>query len=353
MYSRPVPSRAPITVGLIGYGKAGRVFHAPLIESVEGLRLAKIVQRRGDEAGREHPQAAVVRDAAELFRDAGIDLVVVATPNDSHFDLARRALLAGKDVVVDKPFTVTSAESESLIELALQRRRMLTVFHNRRYEGDFLTIRRLFDERALGRIVCYEARFDRFRNEPRPRAWRESSAAGSGILYDLGSHLIDQALLLFGRPECITADVRRERDFGESDDAFDMRLDYPRMKVTLTASMLVREPTPRYTLRGTAATFVKFGSDPQEAALAAGNTPHDSNWGREPPDQWGTLISDSGSVTIETLPGSYATFYENVRDAINRKGALDVRPEDAAMTVRIIEAAARSSGERRCIAIHE
>jgi predicted dehydrogenase len=346
-----VPRRGDIAVGLIGYGKAGRIFHAPLIEAVEGLRLATIVQRRGDDARAQHPHAAVVRDASELFTDTGIDLIVVATPNDSHFDLARRALLAGKDVVVDKPFTVTSAESESLIELARERRRMLTVFHNRRYEGDFLTIRRLLDEHAFGRLVSYEARFDRFRNEPRPGAWRESSAAGSGILYDLGSHLIDQALLLFGRPDSITADIRRERDFGESDDAFDIRLDYPRMKVMLTASMLVREATPRYTLRGTAATFVKFGSDPQEAALAAGGSPRDSNWGREPRDQWGTLIKDGGSETLETLPGSYATFYENVRDVINRKATLDVRPEDAAMTIRIIEAAARSSRERRSIAM--
>jgi scyllo-inositol 2-dehydrogenase (NADP+) len=334
-----VKNQRPIAVGLIGYGKAGQVFHAPLIESVQGLRLAAIVERTGEDARRRYPQATIVRDAAELFDDASIDLVVVATPNDSHFDLARRALLAGKDVVVDKPFTVTSAEADDLIELAKQSGRLLTVFHNRRYEGDFVTIRSLIDRGAFGRLVSYEARFDRFRNEPRPAAWRKTSRPGSGILYDLGSHLIDQALLLFGPPESVNADVRRERDFGESDDAFDVSLEYPALRVRLTASMLVREPTPRYTLRGTAATFVKFGSDPQEAALAAGGSPRDSNWGREPREQWGTLIRDNGSETIETRPGSYATFYENVRDAINGKAPLDVRPEDAAMTIRIIEAA--------------
>src|SRR6266513_935714 len=159
-------SGLPIAVGLIGYGKAGRVFHAPLIESVEGLRLATIVQRTGDEARQQHSQANIVRDAAELFSDPAIDLVVVATPNDSHFDLARRGLLAGKDVVVDKPFTVMSAEADALIELAEQRGRLLPVFHNRRYEGDFVTIRSLIDRGVFGRLVSYEARFDRFRNEP-------------------------------------------------------------------------------------------------------------------------------------------------------------------------------------------
>ncbi|HET7705411.1 MAG TPA: Gfo/Idh/MocA family oxidoreductase, partial [Thermoanaerobaculia bacterium] len=188
-----------------------------------------------------------------------------------------------------------------------------------------------------GRLFSYEAHFDRFRNEPRPGAWRESTDPGSGILYDLGSHLIDQALLLFGEPERIVGDVRTERDFARTDDAFDIWMHYPRLKVTLIAGMLVRERTPRYVLRGSTATFVKYGLDPQEADLAAGKSPRDPNWGREPREQWGTLISDAGEQVIETIPGNYAAFYENVRDAVLGRAELEVRPEDAARTIEIIE----------------
>lgn len=314
-------------VGLIGYGKAGRVFHAPLINAVDGLHLHKIVEHRGD-AG-----------VNALLADAAIGLVVIATPNESHFDLGRRALLAGKHVVIDKPFTVTSDAARQLIDLARERDRILTVFQNRRWEGDFLTIRRLLAQNALGRVVFFEARFDRFRNEPKLGAWRESSASGSGILYDLGSHLIDQALVLFGKPESITADVRRERDFGEADDTFDIWMRYPRLKVALTAGMLVRERTPRFTVRGTHGTFVKFGIDPQEAALAAGRTPGDAGWGKEPREQWGTLITGHGEQLVETLPGSYQSFYENVRDVIAGHARLAVDPRDACTTIELIEQA--------------
>jgi scyllo-inositol 2-dehydrogenase (NADP+) len=320
----------PIEVGLIGYGKAGRVFHEPLIQSVAGLDLRRIVKSRS-----EDPEA--------MFGDTQIDLVVVATPNSSHFDLASRALHAGKHVVVDKPFTVTSDQARRLIDLARERKRLLTVFQNRRWEGDFLTIRKLLERNALGRLVSYEARFDRLRTEPRPEAWRESDAPGSGILYDLGSHLIDQALLLFGRPQRVTADVRNERGFGPADDAFDIWMHYRSLKVTLLAGMLVRERTPRYTLRGTEATFVKYGLDPQEADLAAGRSPRDPDWGREPRENWGTLITDRGEERIETLPGNYAAFYENVRDAITRGAPLAVDPETARTTTEIIEGASGRS----------
>lgn len=186
--------------------------------------------------------------------------------------------------------------------------------------------------------MLYEAHFDRFRNEPRPGAWRETRQPGSGIVYDLGSHLIDQALLLFGEPERITADIRTEREFCETDDAFDIWMHYRGMKATLTAGMLVREKTPRFVLRGTAATFVKHGLDPQEADLASGLSPRDTNWGREPKEQWGTLITDDGTeMTIETLPGNYAAFYENVRDTILGRTQLAVKPEEARRVIEIIE----------------
>ena len=332
-------------MGLIGYGMAGRVFHAPLISAVDGLELRSIVQRHGDEAAARYPAAAIARDAAALFEDSAIDLVVVATPNDSHFDLGRRAIEAGKHVVIDKPFTVSASEARALIALARERSRILTVFQNRRWEGDFLTIRRLLDAGVFGRLVSFEARFDRFRNVPKPNAWRETDAAGSGILYDLGSHLVDQILSLFGRPERVEADVRRERSFG-SDDAFDIRMEYPGMRAFLRAGMLVREPAPRYTIRGTDATFVKFGKDPQEADLAAGRSPREAGWGTDAPEQWGTLFSDRGEERIETLPGNYAGFYENVRDAVRGDAKLEVDPETAATTIEILEKARRGWTKR-------
>lgn len=319
-----------IGAGLIGYGKAGRVFHAPLIRSVDGLNLRALAEHRSEDIG-------------PMLRDRDIDVVVIATPNESHFDLGRRALEAGKHVVIDKPFTVTASEARQLIALARERNRILTVFHNRRWEGDFRTIRRLVEEKVFGRVVLFEARFDRFRNEARPGAWRETDAPGSGILYDLGSHLIDQALVLFGRPERVTADVRRERDFGASDDAFDLWLHYPRLKVILSAGMLVREPTPRFTVRGTDAAFVKSGLDPQEAALMAGHTPREEGWGREPREQWGTLYTNRGAELVETLPGAYQHFYENLRDTIAGRTTLAVNPDDAALTIEIIETALASS----------
>jgi predicted dehydrogenase len=320
-----------IGVALIGHGKAGRVFHEPLIRSVAGLDLRTIVASRRD-------------DPSALFDDPRIDVVVVATPNASHFDLAARALSAGKHVVVDKPFTVTSNEARQLIDRARERSRLLTVFQNRRWEGDFLTIRQLIERKALGRLVSYEARFDRFRSEPKPGAWREAADPGSGVLYDLGSHLIDQVLFLFGPPERVTGDVRNERGFGGADDAFDVWMHYPGLKATLSAGMLVRERTPRYTLRGTGATFVKFGLDPQEAQLGAGHTPRDPGFGREPRQQWGTLITDRGEETIETLPGNYAAFYQNLRDAIERGVPLAVDPVQSMRTIEIIERVRASAG---------
>lgn len=328
----------PLGVGLIGHGKAGRGFHEPLIRSVDGLQLGRIVAGRADVAGLE-----------ALLADATVGAVVIATPNESHFDLARRSLLAGKHVVVDKPFTVTSDEARALIDIARDQRRILTVFHNRRWEGDFRTLRLLIEQGRLGRVIYYEARFDRFRIEPRPGAWREGDRPGSGILFDLGSHLIDQVLVLFGLPQGVTADIRTERDFGASDDCFDLWLHYPRLKVSLTAGMMVREPAPRFTIRGTRGTFVKAGLDPQEAALAAGRSPRDEGWGREPRQQWGTLITDQSQDTIETLPGAYQFFYENLREAIAGREPVSVRPEEALATIEIIEAAVRSNRERRSI----
>lgn len=347
-----------INVGLLGYGFAGQVFHAPLINADPSLNLYAIVERRGDKAVRHYPGIRVYRNSEELLQDPTVDLAVVATPNSSHFELAREALMAGKHVVVDKPFTPTSAEARSLIELSQKQQRVLSVYQNRRWDGDFRTIRALVKGGILGEILEYEAHYDRFRAEVNHEAWRESGELGSGMLFDLGSHLIDQALVLLGWPDTVTADLRVQREGGQAVDNFEVVLAYPHLKATLKAGMFVREPGPRFTLQGRKGSFLKYGFDPQEEALKAGQTPDAvSAWGVEDKTQWGKLNAEISGMHfagfIETLPGSYQSFYENVSGAILHGRELRVKPEEAWQTIKIIELAIRSNSERRTVSVSE
>lgn len=341
-----------LQVGLIGFGMASQVFHAPVISAVPHLRLAKIVERHSDLARQQYPAVALVRDVAALLDDQAIELVVIATPNTTHFTLAQQALLANKHVVIDKPFTTTAAEAQHLIDLAAQRQRILSVHHNRRWDGDFLTVQAIIERGWLGSLVEYESHFDRYRSNVKPAAWREEATPGSGIVFDLGSHLIDQAHVLFGLPRAVTADIRIQREGAKVDDQFELILDYGSIKVTLKAGMLVREPGPRFALHGSAGSFVKYGLDPQEAALKRGELPSDQ-WGLEPPDEWGTLNTQLNGLhvygKVETLPGRYQTYYENIYQAIRQQAALLVTPEAARDTIRVIEAALQSNAEKRTI----
>ena len=342
-----------ISVGLIGYGMAGRTFHAPVIQSVPNLRLKKVVERHTNEARKRYPWVEVVPDATALLQDEEISLVVIATPNISHFDLARQSLKANKHVVVEKPFTTTSGQAQELIDLARQQNKVISVNHNRRWDGDFQTVKKLLEGRLLGRLVEYESHYNRFRNYPRPNAWREEEGAGGGILFDLGSHLIDQAQVLFGVPQMITSDIRVQRDFAKINDSFELILHYDDLKVTLKAGMLVREQSPRFILHGTEGSFVKYGFDPQEEALKRGLIPSESNWGNEPREQWGTLLTQVGGVDLEgqvkTIAGCYQSFYQNIVDVISGRAELAVKPEEARSTIRIIELAIESSEQKRTI----
>lgn len=342
-----------IKVGLIGYGTAGQVFHAPVITAVPHLQLAKVVERHGDASRQRYPWVDIVREAAHLFEDKEIELVVIATPTLSHFDLAQQALQADKHVVVDKPFTATSEQAQRLIDLARQQHRVISVYHNRRWDGDFQTVSQLAQQSCLGRLVEYEAHFDRFRNYLKPGSWREKSDLGSGILFDLGSHLIDQAQVLFGLPLMLAADIKIQRDDGKSDDQFELIFYYDRLKVTLKASMLVREPGPRFILHGTEGSFVKYGFDPQEEALKRGFSPLEPDWGMEPKKQWGTLNTQIGGLhfrgKIETARGCYQSYYENIYNVITQQAELIVKPEEARNTLRIIELAIQSNAEKRTV----
>jgi scyllo-inositol 2-dehydrogenase (NADP+) len=340
-----------INVGLIGYGMAARVFHAPFITATPGLKLTKVFERRSSVSQEEYPFVEIVRDIDELLCDEAVDLIVVATPNSSHFELSRRALAAGKNVIVEKPFTITSAQAKELINLANEQNLLLSVHQNRRWDGDFLTVQKLIGSGLLGTLVEYEAHYDRFRNHARG-GWKESDE-GTGVLYDLGSHLIDQAQILFGLPQMITADIRVQRDFSQVVDNFELILHYDHLKVTLKAGMLVREPLPRYILHGRVGSFVKYGLDPQEEALNQGRKPTEPNWGIEPKSQWGRINTEIDSLhfegEIETAPGCYQAYYQNIVAVLRGDSELAVRPEEAFNTIRIIELALQSSSEKRTV----
>ena len=336
-----------MNVGLVGFGFGGQVFHAPVIRAVAGLRLTTIVRRSGDPDPR-YPDVAFVRSVDELLARP-IDLVVVVTSNTSHHPIARQCLLAGRHVVVDKPFTTTVAEAEDLVQVAQQNGRVVSVYQERRYTGDFVTVQQVVADGALGRIVSYEAHFDRFRLELRPGAWREQALPGSGVWFDLGPHLLDQALLLFGAPEAISADIRIERDGAAADDAFDVTLRYPRLRATLRGSMLAQPLAPSFALHGTKGSFVKYGLDPQEAALKAGRTPDEPGWDVEPAELHGKLTTPEGARTIPTIPSNFTRYYENIRDAILGKARPAVTPESALDVMRGLELAVASSRERRVV----
>jgi predicted dehydrogenase len=340
-----------IRAGLIGFGLGGRVFHAPLLSSVEGLELAAVVERTTNHAAERYPGITTYRTLDAMLADPLLNLIVVTTPNDTHFQFARQAIEAGKNVVVDKPMCVTSAQVAELIKLASARGVMLAPFHSRRWDSDFLTLRKLLQEERLGRLVYFESTMDRWRPTPTARMpWKNDPAQG-GLLLDLGTHLADQPLALFGNPEAVEADIKRERDGEGANDSFTVRLRYPGLTVVVSANTLSTLERPRYHLRGTKGNYVKRGVDPQEAALSKVARIGDGPWGREPAKDWGTLSVDvdGGTVThpVEPIPGDYRLYYAAVRDALLGKGPAPVSALAAWRVARLLEWAAESSEKRR------
>ena len=336
-----------LNVGLIGFGFAGKVFHAPVIRAVDGLLLSTIVQRHAPPDPR-YPDVEFVRSVDEML-SRKIDLVVVATPNTSHHPITKQCLLAGRHVVVDKPFTPTLGEAQDLVQIAKQQQRIVTVYQDRRYTGDFATVQQVVSEGALGRVVLFESHFDRFRPERKPHAWREETLPGSGVWFDIGPHLIDQALLLFGIPDAIGADIRIEREGARIDDAFDVTLYYAHARAVLRASMLATPIGPTWIVHGTKGSFIKYGMDPQEAALKEGRTPDEPDWDTEPAELYGTLVTPDATRTVPTLRSSFARYYENVRDAILGTAELAVTPAWSLDVMRGLELAAASNRARRVV----
>jgi len=335
-----------IRVGVVGFGMATRVFHAPLISSVDGLELAAVVERHSNEAAARFPGIKTYRSLEFMLADSSLDLIVVATPSGTHFGVACEVIAAGKNLVVDKPMAMHSSEIAELMALAAERHVMLTPFHNRRWDGDFLTVRQLVSDNAVGRLVAFESRMDRWSPGDTRKPWKNDMEQGGGVLHDLGTHVAYLALVLFGNPEAVSAEIDRERDGEGANDSFEIRLRYPGLRVTLGANMLSSLPGPRFLLRGTAGSFLKFGLDPQEAALNKITRIESPDWGKEPPSAWGALVvaANGGMVsrTIETVPGDYRRFYAGVRDAVLGRGELPVLAVEAWRAARILEWAQES-----------
>jgi predicted dehydrogenase len=349
---------ATLGVGLIGYGFAGRTFHAPVVAGVPGLALVAVASSDAAKVQADWPQMAVVPTPGELLARAGVDLVVIATPNDSHHPLAKAALLAGKHVVVDKPFTVTLREARELADLAKSRNRVLSVYQNRRFDADFLTLKSIVASGQLGRLVYFESHFDRYRPKVLVR-WRDQAGPGGGIWVDLGSHLVDQAVQLFGMPDAISADMAPIRDHAVVEDYFHVQLRYAQgphagLRVVLHSTTLAAMPAPRYLAHGTRGSYRKYGVDPQEDALKVGARPRlDAlgDWGHDDQPGQVTIYAEDG-VTMQTrehasLRGNYLAYYAAVRNAVLGEGANPVSPEEAVRVMALLELGRRSAEERR------
>ncbi|MGB7841791.1 MAG: Gfo/Idh/MocA family oxidoreductase [Salinimicrobium sp.] len=342
-----------INTALAGFGSGGRIYNAPILSSVPGYNISKILSSKPSNvaaAKSDYPNALVVSDYSEIIEDPAIELVIVLLPNHLHYQFVKKALEAGKNVLVEKPFTTTVSEANELIKLARKKNLVLSVNHNRRFDSDARTAQKLLKNGILGEVVEYEAHFDRFRDKVKP-GWKEQpEVEGSGILYDLGSHLIDQALTLFGTPKEVFADISIQRAEAKVPDNFLLLLFYPGIRVILRAGILVKEKGPSISIFGTKGSFVKYGADVQEEALKNGEKPKDHpEWGLEPQEIWGKLNTTSEEKLLESERGDYRLLYENLYEAIVNKAALEVTPQQARDVVKVIELAQKSSSEKRTV----
>jgi len=343
-----------ISTAVISHGISARTFHIPFIKANPGFSLDMILERSGETAQEKYPNIKIARTIDEVLNDPGIELVVICSPNETHFPYAKAALLAGKHVVVEKPFTNTSEEAKELIALSASTGKVCSVYQNRRYVTDFLTMKKIVDDGMLGEPREFFAHYDRYRPDPRTYGlWREQELPGSGIFYDLGPHLIDQSLMLFGMPTSINADIRRMKPYSKVDDYFDLRLEYENLIVTLHASMLVREMGPRYMVHGTKGSYIKYGEDPQEEMLKAGIQPVGPEWGKEDPSIYGLIHTELNGEVIRrpypSLQASYGDYYKNLYNTIKNGAPLKETPLDGYHVIRLIEFAFQSSNEKRTI----
>lgn len=344
-----------IQTAIASFGMSGQVFHGPCLKATPNFNIKKILERSKNLSVEKYPEAQIVRSYEEILSDNEIELVIVNTPDVFHFEMTKAALLAGKNVVVEKPFAQTIDEAKELAELAKSKNKMLTIYQNRRWDGDFMTVKKLIEDGLLGRLVEFESHYDRYRNFIQEGTWKEESGNKAGVLYNLGSHMVDQVLVLFGKPVSVTAHLQILRTGGIVKDYYDIRLQYDGFAALLKSSYLVREPGPRYSAHGTLGSFQKWGIDPQEEALKKGLLPGGTDWGTEPESDWGILHTEKdGKVIYEkrvTIPGNYSIFYQKVYEAIVFGKKPPVKPEEAILTQEILEYCEQSNNEKRTIYI--
>ncbi|WP_201714189.1 oxidoreductase [Rossellomorea arthrocnemi] len=343
----------PIKVGLAGYGFSGQSFHRPFLSHLKEFHIEAVLSSNKEKVLKDVEGTTVVSSLDDLLQE-DIELVVITTPNHLHYSMIKQSLLADKHVIVEKPFVTSSSEGKELLALAKERGLHLSVFHNRRWDADFLTIQQLLKEETLGQIYTYAAHFDRFRPAIKDR-WKENKMEGAGVLFDLGSHLLDQALTLFGTPEWVQADVFPQRNPEKAEDYFHITLGYDVLRVQLYSRSIVLDPGPRYQVHGLKGSYVKHGMDRQEEDLKAGRNPLSEEWGMEDEENWGTLTTISGDdITSEIIPsekGDYTQFYLGVYGALRENKPLPVDPRDALHVITLIEACKESAESGRVITL--
>jgi predicted dehydrogenase len=340
-----------INVALASYGMSGAVFHAPSLLVNPDFAIRKILERHKQKSKRRFPHAEIVRQYRDILDDPAIDLVVVNTPNAFHFEMARDALRHGKHVVLEKPLTTSVAEGEELLALARDEGLVLAPYQNRRLESGHKTVREILDRGLLGNVKLFETRIDRWRPGAGTKKWKEEPGPGAGLLYDLGAHLIDEALVLFGRPDTLYADLRVQRANGTVNDYFHLILNFGDLKAELKAGLIAREPAPWYVVHGDRGSYVKQHRDPQEQMLIDGILPGSGEWRDEDESQWGFVHDDSGRRRYPSRPGAYHHFYENLYDVLSGRAELLVQPREALEVVRLIELAQTSHAGQRAVPV--
>jgi scyllo-inositol 2-dehydrogenase (NADP+) len=343
----------PINTAILSFGMSGQVFHAPFLLVHEGFNFYAVWERSKNLAQEKYPSVKSFRSLEEVLNDDAIELVVVNTPSVTHFEYAKKCLLANKNIVVEKPFTATVEEGEELIQLAKEKNRVLSVYQNRRYDSDYKVVKKVVDENLLGELIEAEFHYDRYTDQLSYKIHKETPTAGVGIVYDLGSHLIDQALQLFGMPHSVFADIDILRQDSKVDDYVELLMFYNHFRVRIHSSLLVREQLPAYILHGKKGSFIKAKTDVQEVALQAGKTPNTPDWGAEPENEKGFLHTElDGKVIKEYIPstqGNYMEYYDGIYKALRQQQPLPVTAEQGLDVIRIITAAHKSSQQKAVI----
>ena len=348
-------TKQPVRTALCSFGMSGWVFHAPFIAINPGFELYAVWERTKNLSQTKYPGVKIVRSLEEMLSDPSIELVVVNTPNATHYEYTKKVLQAGKHVIVEKPFTITIAEGEELIQLAKERNRIITVYQNRRFDSDYRTVKKIVDEGWLGQIVEAEIHYDRYKEEIGPKLHKETPGPGTGLLYDLGSHLLDQAIQFFGMPESVFADIAIMRKVSKVDDYMELLLFYPGLRVRVKSSYVVREALPSYVFHGTKGSFIKARTDVQEVMLQASVVPGGPEWGVEPDSEKGLLHTEKdGKIIREYIPslkGNYGDYYDQLYKAIRENAPVPVTAEQGLNIIRIIEAAYESNRDKKVVAV--